>query len=328
MGSGVPLYAQTATPSGGAASSERIRNVDTPRGAAAFDRGQAAWGRGDFDAAEAQFRDALEQGGLPRKDVLKAHVYLGSARAVLGKNDAAMGSFRIAATLDPAFTVPPEAGKKAVHLAETARKQRSQPLSIRADVPSSVDPGRPFRVVVSVSPLGSPAPRGAAGNGPVVARVGLQVSDFSATGGSAFKTEQAPNARLSIDVPAKAAVAGASLSIRVSGLDARGNELVASEAQVHVEPEVQGPVLLPPSAVAPTPGKNTSKSASVDLAGRTGGSRGEPADHGSSKGGFWSSPWPYIIGGAVLAGAGAGAYFLLRPVDNVTVTPVQVQAIR
>jgi len=32
-------------------------------------------------------------------------------------------------------------------------------------------------------------------------------------------------------------------------------------------------------------------------------------------------PWPYVIGTVALAGAGAAAYFTLRPADDVSVGP-------
>jgi len=41
-------------------------------------------------------------------------------------------------------------------------------------------------------------------------------------------------------------------------------------------------------------------------------------------GGFWSSPWPYVIGTVALAGAGAAAYFTLRPADDVSVGSARV----
>ncbi|WP_394848353.1 hypothetical protein LZC95_12925 [Pendulispora brunnea] len=310
LGTGEPLYAQSAGGPGGGAASERIRNADPPRGGPAFEHAQAAWGRGDFDVAEQQFAEALEQGGLPRKDVLKAHVYLGAARAVLGKRDRALAAFRIAATLDPSFKVPSEAGKKATLIADTARRQRSQPVTLQAEAPADVGVGRPFRVEVSL--VGSQSP---------ITRVVLAVGD-SAT--SSYRTEQAASAHVAFDVPGRIATDGAALLVRVSGLDARGNEWVSSESNVRVETETQGPTPLPIASVPPPLTNESAKSSAF----RVSAAPATKDDHDSKSGGFWSSPWPYIIGGAVLAGAGAGAYFLLRPSDDVTVAPVQVQAIR
>ena len=48
-------------------------------------------------------------------------------------------------------------------------------------------------------------------------------------------------------------------------------------------------------------------------------------DNETRKGGsFWSTPWPYVIGGVALAGAGAAVYFGTRPSDAVSVGPVNV----
>ncbi|WP_394837851.1 hypothetical protein LVJ94_13145 [Pendulispora rubella] len=313
LGTGGPLYAQSAGGPGSGAASERIRNADPPRGGPALDRAQAAWGRGDFDVAEAQFAEALEQGGLPRKDLLKAHVYLGAARAVLGKRDRALAAFRIAATLDPSFKVPSEAGKKATLIADTARKQHGQPVALQMEAPADTSVGRPFRVEVALS--------GAAGS-QTITRVMLAVGEGPT---ASYRTEQAASAHIAFDVPGRIATDGAALSVRVSGLDARGNEWVSSESNVRVESEGQGPTPLPLAAVPPPPSANEPAKSGFRVA--TAPAPKDNADH-DSKGGFWSSPWPYIIGGAVLVGAGAGAYFLLRPSDDVTVAPVQVQAIR
>ncbi|HWL88193.1 MAG TPA: tetratricopeptide repeat protein [Polyangiaceae bacterium] len=322
-----------------------IHGADGARGAAAFDRGQAAWARGDFDVAESQLKDAIDQGGLTRKDVLKAYIYLGSARAVLGQRTGAIAAFRVAATLDPSFKVPAEAGKKVAHVADAAKKERFLPPWLRADVPSDVDANRPFQVEVS---LGSPVSP-AHGAGIVISRVSLEVSDGLATSAS-YKTDAAAGPRVHFDVPATATASRASapkanlsgpaspkadLLVRVSGLDAHGNELVTSESQVHVAPEVQGPTPLDPSAVARTSPQKTVPTAAHASAGLANlgtdnalHSGSTHSDRGASGGGFWSTPWPYILGGALLAGAGVGGYFLLRPADHVTVTSVQVQAIR
>ena len=48
-------------------------------------------------------------------------------------------------------------------------------------------------------------------------------------------------------------------------------------------------------------------------------------DTGGRKGGsFWSSPWPYIIGGIAVVGAGTAVYYGTRPPQTVTVGAVGV----
>ena len=51
------------------------------------------------------------------------------------------------------------------------------------------------------------------------------------------------------------------------------------------------------------------------------------ADVAPTSGGFWHTPWPWVIGGAlVAAGGGAGLYFALRPPSDVNVGAPRVQA--
>ena len=102
-------------------------------------------------------------------------------------------------------------------------------------------------------------------------------------------------ARAHFDVPARMTLPDASLVVRVRAKDAHDNELAIAERRVHVGPA---------GAVAPAP--------AATLESR----------------GFWSSPWPYVIGGAALAAAGGvTAWALTRPTDNVDVGTVRVQLV-
>jgi hypothetical protein len=57
------------------------------------------------------------------------------------------------------------------------------------------------------------------------------------------------------------------------------------------------------------------------------GSSSSSGDTGARKGGgFWSSPWPYVIGGVALAGAGTAVYFGTRPSEQVAVGAPTVRA--
>ncbi|MGH7331056.1 MAG: hypothetical protein ACREJX_22130, partial [Polyangiaceae bacterium] len=100
--------------------------ADDARGPGVMTRANTAWGRGDFDVAEALYHEALEQGGLPRNDTLKAYLYMACARAVQGKREQALSAFRQAVLLDPHFTLPPEAGKKALVLGEQVRAKEGR----------------------------------------------------------------------------------------------------------------------------------------------------------------------------------------------------------
>jgi hypothetical protein len=268
------------------------QTTDASRGAAAFERANAAWARGDFDTSEILFKEALDQGGLVKKDTLAAYVFLGSARAVIGRKDQALAAFRLAGLIDPNFVVPAEAGKKASKLADTARRPATEALAIKVQVPQKVPAYKPFKVDVVLESSSSA----------VLSHVELTLSDGLTVRG--FKMDQPTSTHVTFEVPQKVVLADANLSVKVAGLDARDNELVTSEGKVAVGPD-----------------QVRSKGAVV--------AKGEdkgPSDKKSSS--LWATPWPYIVGGVVLAGAGAGAYFLFKPSDQVTVTQVQVQAVR
>jgi hypothetical protein len=274
---------------------------DAPRGAASFERAQAAWNRGEFDTAETLYREALDQGGLQKKDVLEAYVFMGSARAVQGKKEPALVAFREAALLDPKFKTPGEAGKKANQLAEVARKQQAKigQLAIKADIPQSVAVAQAFPINVTLDPS----------HVAILTRIGVSVND--GLGQKPFVFEQPAAAQLRFNVPGNFAVADARLIVKLVGLDAHDNELVTTEG--HVQVGAAGTKGAPIAAV------------STSAAGDTGPKK--DADKGSSKS-MWSTPWPYLIGGVALAGAGGAVYFATRPGDQVTVTAVHVQAVR
>jgi hypothetical protein len=275
---------------------------DAARGAASFERAQAAWNRGEFDTAETLYREALDQGGLPKKDVLEAYVFMGSARAVQGKKEPALVAFREAALLDPKFKTPSEAGKKANQLAEVARKQQAKigQLALKAEMPQSVGAAQAFPINVSLDPS----------HVAILTRVGVSVND--GLGQKPFVFEQPAAAQLRFNVPASIAVADARLIVKLVGLDAHDNELVTTEG--HVQVGAVGskgvPIAVAGSGTTNAPGDTTPKK-----------------DATSSKS-IWSTPWPYLIGGVALAGAGGAVYFATRPGDSVTVTAVHVQAVR
>ncbi len=290
MGQAAPAFAQADT-------------ANPPRGAAPLSRAREAWGRGDFDVAETLFREALDEGQLPVKDTLEAYVFLGAAHAVLGKKDPALAAFRQAAVLDSHFKVPPEAGKKAVRLADTAKRQGAKVgvLAMHADMPPTTGVGKGFAVMVRMDPT----------HAATLTRVGLRVGD--GLSGRPYVFEQESAEQLKFQVPGSVAVADARLLVKLVGLDAHDNELVATEGHVQVDAGAKAgaPIL---AVVPATPGHTTAP-------------RDTTHDE-KKKGGFFSTAWPYVIGGALIAGGGAAAYFATRPSDQVTVTQVHVQAIR
>ena len=268
---------------------------ESSRGMASFERAHAAWARGDFDSAETLFKEALDQGGLAKRHTLDAHVYLGSARAVIGRREQALAAFRMACLIQPKFTVPAEAGKKASQLADQVKRQKTAEMNLKVEAPANVPAYQPFRVTVALD----------AAKTSVLTHVELTLSDGLTVRG--FKMDQPVRPELVFEVPSKVVLADAKLLVKVAGLDDTDNEFITTETRVNV-----GPDRAPSGAVAVG---SSSRGASGP-------------DRGASSASFWKTPWPYIIGGVALAGAGAGAYFLFRPSDQVTVTQVQVQAIR
>lgn len=267
-------------------------------GADAMVRAKAAWDNGDFDLAPSLYQAAITAGGLKRADVIDAYVRIGAALAVSGKTKPALSVLRKAALLDPSFTVPLEAGKKAMAVAERARRdqRRFGALAVSAQVPDEVGATEPFGVDVSFAPS----------RNPLVDSVSLEVRDSLA--GRSYKHSATPEARIHFDVPARMTLPDASLVLEVTAHDAHDNELLSFEKHFHVKHATPAPV--PPVVAA--------------LRMRTTEDRPHAASSGSG-GGFWSTAWPYVIGGAALAAGGAAAYFATRPTADVYVEQARVE---
>ncbi|HEY3819794.1 MAG TPA: hypothetical protein VGL81_21660 [Polyangiaceae bacterium] len=279
-----PVYAQTSASTG------------PPASAKALQRAREAWDGGDFDLAPGLYQRAIDAGSLRRADVLEAYVRMGSALAVSGKTRLALTALKQAALLDPVFTVPPEAGKKAMAVAERARKaqRRVGALAVTAQVPDEVPSGASFAVEVTLAP----------GHSFLVDSVGLVVRDSLAA--RTFQQDSPPDANLHFEVPLRMTLPDATLVVHVQAVDAHNNELVSSEKRVHVA----RPVVAPSAALA--------------ALGPLHGERSRDRTHTSS-GGFWTTAWPYIIGGAALAAGGAAVYFASRPTDDVNVGAARVE---
>ncbi len=277
-----PVYAQSSA------------STAPPASAKALQRAREAWDGGDFDLAPSLYQRALDAGSLRRADVLEAYVRMGSALAVAGKTRLALTALKQAALLDPVFTVPPEAGKKAAAVAEKARKaqHRVGALAITAQVPDEVPAGASFAVDVTLAP----------GHSYIVDSVGLTVRDSLAS--HTFQQDSPPEVNVHFDVPLRMTLPDASLLVRVQAVDAHNNELISSEKHVHVAK----PVVVPsPALAAFGPQRPTHKKDQT------------------SSGGFWTTAWPYVIGGAALAAGGVAVYFATRPTDEVRVGAASVE---
>lgn len=259
------------------------------RGSGALERAASAWSRGDFDTAATLYNEAIEQGGLSREDTLTAYVHLGATRAVLGAKDQALVAFRQAALMDPEFTSPVEAGKKAAQTATLAKKQQLGSLGrieIHATFPKRVPAGKTFDVPVKMDPAFAT----------VLSKVSIAVTDQLSD--STYTSDQPAGPEMSFMVPAKLVTGETSLTIRLTGLDSRENELVTAEGKVSIEGGQATPLTAGAGVIAP---------------------KGPPKP-------FWKTPLAWAIGGVALAaGTGALYYFVLRPADRIQATSVRVE---
>ena len=265
--------------------------ADVAPGAAALSRARTSWDRGEADQAEVAYKEAIEQGGLAPEEIREAYVRLASARAVLGKKDQSIAAVRAAAILDHDFTVPPEAGKKAGAHAAQAKKDVAKigTLQLTSTTPDKVEAQKAFKVRVTLDPA----------HVPVVTR--LRVTARDGAGGKDFVKTEPPKDVVEFEIPASIAVAGSQVSVRADALDRFNNRIGSAENRIQVRDAEGAP---PPAVVAATT---------------------DAKAQDRPKRGFWSSPWPYIVGGVVLIGGGATIYFQTRPTDNVTIGAVGVR---
>ncbi len=284
-------------------------------GAETLTRAREAWDKGDFDSAEPLYKEALDRGGLSSKDTLDCYVHLGTSRSVMGRKRDALIAFRRAALMDPRFVVPAEAGKRATQLANQARREEAKigAFQLKTDVPEQVPSQKPFRVGATMD----------ATHVSLISKIGLSARDPASD--KSYERSDAAAGNMSFDLPASIAIPNATLTVRIDGLDAHDNRLVSVEKRVKVgpgtgaaEPLVGAPVPAgganakvagPSAAVQPTP---------KELGKDTGRSSGDGSANKKS-GGFWGSPWPYVLGGVALAAGGAAVYLGTRPTDDVLV---------
>ena len=272
-------------------------------GGPALRQARAAWEKGNLDVAEPLYREALEKGGLAPADILEGYVRLGSIRASLGKRDQAIAAFRAASILDSTFAVPSEAGPKGPAYAAQAKKDTAKIGSIQLSLkaPKEVTSGKSFTVTASLD----------GAHIPIVAKLGLVARD--GTSGKEATTEAKPSESAELEVPAEVTMPSASILVRVDALDSHGNRLASVEERVRV----------PEGGIAAAGGGGSNAKSEPSSSGSSAAS----ADTGVRKGGgFWSSPWPYVIGGVALAGAGTAVYFGTRPSDQVAVGAPAVRA--
>ncbi len=279
---------ETGAPEAGAPAGVLVGESPQPLGAASLKRARAAWSGNDMGSAEAFYREAIAKGGLAPDEVLEGYVRLGTARLLLGRKEQSLAAFRAAAVIDNAFETPPEAGAKGEQLALGAKKDMAGvgTLVVGISSPAQVKGGQPFSVRAKIDDSHSR----------IITRVALLARDGSS--GKELYLISPPATVVDFEIPGSSVLPGSTLVLRVDAVDSHDNRLASAESRVEV---AGAPV------VVVLPKKPTH----------------EPAR--KKEGSFFSSPWPYVLGGALLAGAGATIFMLTRPTDDVTIGTVGVR---
>ena len=252
----------------------------------AFEAANAAWERGAQADAGVAYEKAIEAGGLGPVETVIAYTRVGLTRAAVGKRDLALSAFRTASTIDPAFELPPDASPRARPLYEQARKEASARTRLGAKVsaPDKVAQGKVFLVKTEVGDEAAA----------YIDKVEVDVTDTLAKK-SCQTSSQPVSESLTFEIAAKCATAGTTLVAQVRLLDAKGNRWVTQDVRIGVAAaEAEKKTALGAPADEDAPPKKESKS-------------------------FFATPWPYLIGGAVLVAGGVSTFLLFRGNDRTTV---------
>jgi hypothetical protein len=248
-------------------------------GAATLALATEKWEQAMLTEALPLYERALKEGGLYPTDVVIAYARIGTVQALKKNKEAALSSFRVAAVIDPQFQLPSESGKEARKLYEEARK-----AAAKQGGKLEISGEAPERVDEGQSfSVTAKVPEAFA---PVVEKIGIEVRD-SLNKGTSWRSDQPSASSVTFEVPGKFVPGATTLLVRVSAFDQHGNRWASQELKVKVR---EGKVEAPPAA---------------------------PVDE-KKEGGFFSGPWPYVIGGAVLL-AGVGAFLITRPANQVKV---------
>jgi len=289
------------------------RAGESAPGAAALRQARAAWEKREFETAEPLYKEALEKGGLAPQETLEGYIRLGSIRAALGKKESAVNAFRAASILDEKFSVPSEAPARANALADKAKRDTAKigSISLALQVPKEANAGKSFKVTATLDKA----------HIPIVNKISLSAKD--GTTGKDITLDAKPDESVEFEVGGDITLPGASILVHIDALDGHQNRLASAEERVRVPDKESGGGGGGKAAKEDKPApKDSSASSSLSLSNKP-----PAADQGARRGGgFWSSPWPYVIGGVALAGAGAAVYFGTRPSENVSVGAVGVNA--
>ena len=260
-----------------------------------YQRARATWARRKFAASEPLYKEALSLGQLPPDETLDCYIHLGAARAMMKKKEGALAAFREAALIDPKFAVPAEASKRALPLAARAKRDEAQigPVSLTADAPDSSVVGSTIKVQANLDPA----------HAAIFARIGILARDLAAD--TVYSHSEPAGTLVNFEVPANVATAKGTIIVRIAALDVHDNRLVSVERKVNIEAAAP-PLSAPALAVTDLPKLKKADDVRREQDRKAGG-------------GFWSTPWPYVVGGVALAAGGAAVFFATRSSDAVSV---------
>jgi hypothetical protein len=273
--------------------------ADNAPGAVSLRQARSSWDKGQLEAAEPLYRAALEQGGLAPSEVLEGYVRLGSIRAALRKKDQALAAFKAAAIIDAGFNVPTEAQSLGLQLADKAKKDTASigSIALSIQVPKETSSGKSFKVTATLDK----------GHLRIVNKIGVTAKD--GTSGKEISLDAQPGESVEFEIGSDITLPGASILVHVDALDTHLNRLASAEDRVRV-PEGGTPVA-----------SNNSNSTTSSNGEKTSSTKPPAGDQNVRKGGgFWSSPWPYVIGGLAVAGVGTAVYFGTRPPEQVNIS--------
>lgn len=246
-----------------------------------------AWAKKDYQETERLARRAIEDGSLSPREIVDSYVYLGSARAMQSKKAPSIAAFRAAGALDSDFLLPADVSNKTIDYAKSARADVASigSISLTAVIPKHIEPHTTFVIKATLD----------AAHLSLAKKMEMHAKD--GTSGKDHTEEATPAELTEYRVPMELTLPGSVVKVRIDVLDRFRNRLASVEETI----EVGGKAPEKAAGGIASNGKN-------------------PKKDGKHKGAFWSSPWPYIVGGSLLlAAGGASAYYFLRPVDQVTV---------
>ena len=247
-----------------------------------------AWAKKDWQETERLARRAIEDGSMSPRELVDSYVYLGAARAMQAKKAPAIAAFRAAGALDGDFLLPADAGSKAIDYANTARADVAAigSISFTASIPKHIEPHTTFLIKATLD----------AAHLALAKKMELHAKD--GTSGKEHSEETTPGAVTEYRVPMDLTLPGSVIRVRVDVLDRFRNRLASVEESI----EVGGKA----------PEKASASGLQADSSSRKANKK---------RGGFWSSPWPYVAFGSLLLAAGGASayYFLLLPPDRITI---------